>query len=308
MNIPDIEAFVALAETGSVNRAALRLNLTQPAVTRRIQSFEAAMHGAVLLDRRAKPSVLTPEGRRALESCRQVLKAVAELESSASGGVPSGEIRLGIAHGLAEMALSAPIDALRRRFPSVHPRVTSHWTTWLIEQVRNRALDCAIGLVTTDHAIPSGIHSTAIGVERVVVVAARDAMIGPSSAGQLGIRALAASEWILNPPGCGYRDAIQRAFDLSNLSLRIAAEVHGHDLQLSLVARGAGLGLVPRRQIDNSPYRRQVRVLKLDDFDLQATIAMLHAGSLGRLAPAIEHFHSQVCECLREMPALHRED
>jgi DNA-binding transcriptional LysR family regulator len=52
MNIPDIEAFVALAETGSVNRTALRLNLTQPAVTRRIQSFEAAMDGAVLLDRR----------------------------------------------------------------------------------------------------------------------------------------------------------------------------------------------------------------------------------------------------------------
>jgi DNA-binding transcriptional LysR family regulator len=300
MNISDIEAFVALAETGSVNRAALRLNLTQPAVTRRIQSFEAAMQGAVLLDRRAKPSILTPEGRRALESCRQVLKSVAELKLSASGGQPSGEIRLGIAHGLAEMALSGPIDGLRQRFPSVRPRVTSHWTTWLIEQVRNRALDCAIGLVTADHAVPSAVHSTAIGVERVAVVAARDATIGPSSEGHLGIRELAASEWILNPHGCGYRDALQRAFDLSNLPLRIAAEVFGHDLQLSLVSRGAGLGLVPRRQIDGSPYRRQLRVLKLDDFDLQATIAMLHAGLLGTLAPVIEHFHSQICENLRE--------
>lgn len=298
--MPDIEAFVALAETGSVNRAALRLNLTQPAVTRRIQSFEAAMDGAVLLDRRAKPSILTPEGRRVLEGCRHVLRAVAELKLTASAGQPSGEVRLGIAHGLAEMALSVPIDALRQRFPAVRPRVTAHWTTWLIEQVRNGGLDCAVGLVTSDHAVPSGLHSTAIGIERVAVVAARDATIVRSPQGNLVVRDLAGSEWILNPHGCGYRAAIQRAFDLSDVPLRIAAEVFGHDLQLSLISRGAGLGLVPRRQLDNGPYRRGLRVLKLDDFDLQATISMLHGPSLGRLAPVVDHFQSQVSEAFRD--------
>jgi DNA-binding transcriptional LysR family regulator len=100
MNLFDIEAFVAVVETGSVNRAALRLNLTQPAVTRRIQSFEATVGGAALLDRRAKPPVLTPAGRRVLEGCRQVLKAVTELRATASSGEPSGELRLGIAYGL----------------------------------------------------------------------------------------------------------------------------------------------------------------------------------------------------------------
>ena len=299
MNIPDIDAFVALAETGSVNRAALRLNLTQPAVTRRIQSFEAAMSGAVLLDRRAKPPILTPEGRRVLESCRRVIKAIAELKLHASGGPLAGEIRLGIAHGLAEMVLAGPIDGLRKRFPNIRPRVTSHWTTWLIEQVRNGALDCAVGLVNNDHSVPSGVHSTAIGVERVVVVAASDITL-PSAKGHFSLPDLAGSDWILNPHGCGYRDAIQRRFDQANLPLRVVAEVFGHDLQLSLVSRGAGLGLVPRRHIDSSPYRRQIRVLKLDDFDLQVTIAMLHSGSLGRFAPLIEYFQSQIIDGLQD--------
>ena len=285
MNIPDIEAFVALAETGSVNRAGLRLNLTQPAVTRRIQSFEAAMDGAVLLDRRAKPPILTSEGRRILECCRQVLKAVAELKSNASGGPLSGEFRLGVAHGLAEMVLTGPIDALRRRFPSIRPwGDLSHWTTWLIEHVRSGELDCAVGLVGSDHAVPSGVHSTAIAVEHVVVVAASDIKLRPAK-GHFGLRNLAGSGWILNPHGCGYRDAIQRAYDLANVPLQIVAEVFGHDLQLSLVSRGAGLSLVPRRQVDNSPYRRRLRILKLNDFDLQVTIAMLYSSSLGRLAP-----------------------
>ena len=71
MNLKDIAAFVAVADTGSINRAALRLNLTQPATTRRVQNFEAAM-SAELLDRRAKPAVLTPIGRQVLEYCRLV--------------------------------------------------------------------------------------------------------------------------------------------------------------------------------------------------------------------------------------------
>ena len=298
MNIPDIEAFVALAETGSVNRAAFRLNLTQPAVTRRIQSFEAAMGGAVLLDRRAKPPILTPEGRRVLEGCRHVLRAMAELKLDTAGGPLAGEIRIGVAHGLAEMVLTGPIDSMRRRFSGVCPRVTSQWTTWLVEQVRNGALDCAIGLVDPDRSMPSGVHSTAIGVEHVVVVASSDVVM-PSARGPLALRDFAGSAWILNPPGCGYRDAIQRRFDLANLPLRIAAEVFGHHLQISLVARGAGLGLVPRRQIENSRYRRKLRILKLTDFDLQVTIALLHNGFLGRFAPVIEHFQSQIGDALQ---------
>jgi DNA-binding transcriptional LysR family regulator len=51
MNLQDIEAFVAVAETGSVNRAAIRLNLTQPATTRRIQNFEAAIGDTPLFNR-----------------------------------------------------------------------------------------------------------------------------------------------------------------------------------------------------------------------------------------------------------------
>ena len=46
MNIPDRRAFVAMAEAGSVDHAARRLNLTQPAVARRLQNFEAALGGA----------------------------------------------------------------------------------------------------------------------------------------------------------------------------------------------------------------------------------------------------------------------
>jgi DNA-binding transcriptional LysR family regulator len=74
MNLQDIEAFVAVAETGSVNRAAARLNLTQPATTRRIQHFEAAIGDAPLFNRTLKPAALTALGGHVLEHCRRVLR------------------------------------------------------------------------------------------------------------------------------------------------------------------------------------------------------------------------------------------
>src|SRR3954454_2159742 len=93
MNLQDIEAFVAVAETGSVNRAAARLNLTQPATTRRIQNFEAAIGDAALFNRSVKPAALTALGNHVLERCRQVLSAVAELEACATSAAdPVGNL------------------------------------------------------------------------------------------------------------------------------------------------------------------------------------------------------------------------
>src|SRR5215470_6232535 len=114
MNIQDIEAFVAVAETGSVSRAAARLNLTQPAATRRLQNFEAAIGGAPLFNRTVKPAALTSLGSHVLERCRSVLAAVAELQAcSTSAADPAGSLKLGVAHGLGEIVLTTPLDSLQ---------------------------------------------------------------------------------------------------------------------------------------------------------------------------------------------------
>jgi DNA-binding transcriptional LysR family regulator len=66
MNIHDLEAFVAVVETGSIVGASARLNLTQPGVTRRIQNLEERL-GTALLDRQSKPLKPTSSGREAYE-------------------------------------------------------------------------------------------------------------------------------------------------------------------------------------------------------------------------------------------------
>jgi DNA-binding transcriptional LysR family regulator len=294
MNLQDIEAFVAVAETGSVNRAAVRLHLTQPATTRRIQNFEAAIGDAPLFNRAVKPAVLTSLGSHVLEHCRRVLIAVAELEVCTTQTTdPAGDLKAGVAHGLGEMVLTTPLDALRRMFPRIKLQVGSNWTTNLIEDVRNGALDCAVGLLTDAHNVPVGLARIHLGSEQVVIVAASKAQTKRNGK-PWRLRDLAQESWFLNPPGCGCRAALVRSFDRLQLPICIAAEVFGEDLQLSLLAHSGGLGLVPRRQFEHSPHRHELNILDVVDFALPAIVTLIRNTAPGRFDPAIELLVSEL--------------
>lgn len=295
MTLADIRAFVALAETGSINRAALHLGLTQPATTRRVQNFEASLRGAELLDRRVRPPVLTPAGREILAHCRRVLLAVAELEAAAARETePIGELRLGISPGLAEAVLATPLDDLSSRFPALRLSISAQWTTPLIAAIAACELDCALALLTEHHALPVGIAGTMLGSESLCVVAPRDLAVPARSRRGLRLAALAGERWVLNPAGCGYREALLRACDLAKTPCRLAAEILGYELQLSLIARGAGLGIVPRRLLDKSPWRRQIRVIKVLDFAPKARVMLLRGASLGSLGAAIDYLQARI--------------
>ena len=286
MNIQDVRAFVAVAETGSVNRAAARLNLTQPATTRRIQSFEAAIGDTPLFDRSVKPAVLTAAGHHVLEHCRRVLAAMAELEACASTAAdPVGDLKAGVAHGLGEMVMTGPLNALRGRFPGIRLRVSSNWSTNLIEEVRSGALDFAVGLLTDAHGVPPGVLRVSLGAEQVVVVAPVNSPAVSTDAPQ-SLGDLAGEGWLLNPPGCGCRAALTRAFDRLQRPIQIAAEVFGEDLQLALLAQSGGLGLVPRRQFEQSPHRHALRIVDLADFTLPATVSLIRRAGPARFDAA----------------------
>jgi DNA-binding transcriptional LysR family regulator len=288
MNIQDIRAFVAVAETGSVNRAAARLNLTQPAATRRIQNFEASLGGEPLFDRSVKPASLTAHGNHVLEQCRRVLVAVAELEACATSATnPAGELRVGVAHGLGEMVLTSPLDILRRSFPRIRMQVSSNWSTGLIEEVRSSTIDCAVGLLTDAHMVPASLPRLSLGAERVVVVSPSSRRVKRDGS-PWRLRELADEGWFLNPRGCGCRAALERAFDRNNLPIQVAAEVFGEDLQLSLLAHSGGLGLVPYRQFERSPHRAQLVALDVADFQISATVTLIRNAVPGRFDPAIE--------------------
>src|SRR5215207_5446065 len=111
MNLADMQALVAVVETGSLAHAAIKLNLTQPAITRRIQRLEETL-GAKLLDRDVKPARPTAEGDAAYAECVRVLNAADGLKS-VIGRDPrqARALRLGVSLGAADLVLPGLLPA-----------------------------------------------------------------------------------------------------------------------------------------------------------------------------------------------------
>ena len=123
------ETFLAIAQAGSVSKAAQGLYLSQPAVSRSLKRLEEDL-GAQLFDREAAPLRLTQAGERYLryvrenqERERRLRQDLAQLERE-----PSGTVRVGLNFWRSSLVLPRGLPAFQRRYPhiQVEPAEGSH--------------------------------------------------------------------------------------------------------------------------------------------------------------------------------------
>jgi DNA-binding transcriptional LysR family regulator len=272
MEFDDVRAFVRVADTASVSQAARDLNVTQSAVTRRLQRLETSL-GTTLLERRTRPVTLTGAGQAALERCRRLLNDAREVRAAAANGeLPTGELRIGVAHALTELTLTEPVGQVRRKFPKIALRLRTGWSRELLERVRTGALDAAIILLSEGERLPVEVVGSQIGKERLVVVASRQEHRSPV----LKIQDLAGVQWVLNPEGCAARAALRRVLLRANIDMVVAVEAYNYELQLALVAQKRGLSLVPERILSRSQLRSRLRPLRVPGLDFPMTIWTVH--------------------------------
>ena len=119
MELRHLHYFVAVAEESSFTRAARRLEIAQPPLSRQIHDLEEEV-GVRLLERNPRGVFLTDAGRRFLSEVRVVLQHVRQAVDAArqvsSGGI--GTVRLGIAKGLGDF-VSRVVNEYLRLFPSM---------------------------------------------------------------------------------------------------------------------------------------------------------------------------------------------
>ena len=295
MNIHDLEAFVAVVETGSIVAASARINLTQPGITRRIQNLEDSL-GIALLDRQSKPLKPTAAGREAYEHGRRVLRSLDDLKAGVSpGGTVGGEFRLGVMPYLSEAALSAPLDQLRSEFPQLTLRIISDWSPQLIDQVAHSQLDAATVCLPEGLQPPDDVVGDMLGVHSVIIVASPS--LGVPKAPKLD--ELSRFPWIMNQSGCGFRAFIHHRFEAERLPFDVAVEAMSADLRMSLVARGLGIGILTPAALAESRWRNSIEIIEPPDFNPKVVNWLVHRPPAGRLARPIATFGEALMEALR---------
>ncbi|MGL4967429.1 MAG: LysR substrate-binding domain-containing protein [Inquilinus sp.] len=245
MELRHLRYFVAVAEEGSVTRAAERLGIQQPPLGLQIRALEDEL-GVQLFDRQPKRLSLNAAGVVFLERARQVLgvaeEAVEHVRRFDQG--ERGRLTVGFTSSASLHHLTPHLlRAFRQAYPLVRLEVDESETYGLILALEQRRIDAAFLHIGTEGF--AGLASTVLAQEDMVVAIPSDHPLAPAPAVTLPM--LSGQDLVVyrRPDGPGMFDGIMRAFAAAGVIPRVTDVVHRLIAAINLVAAGRGLTLVP---------------------------------------------------------------
>jgi DNA-binding transcriptional LysR family regulator len=259
----DLHTFFAVAQRGSMAKAARELALTQPAVTKAIADLESTV-GVRLFDRTPQGIELTPYGVALRKWGAAVFddleRAIKEIRFLADP--TAGELRLGCNDPLAGGLVPAVIDDLTKEYPSIVFDVTQFpQAAHMLRQLRERTIDVGMGrLVAADE---EDLHAEVLFEDPLVIAVGE----GSPWARRRSIKLadLVDEPWTMPPLNISPGSVIAEAFRSSGLQFPprrvISRSVH---LQVALVAAGRYVSVLPASFLRFVSKRTGIRVLPIE--------------------------------------------
>lgn len=157
MELRHLRYFVAVAGEENVSRAALKLHVSQPALSRQIRDLEEDL-GFPLLERSAKSVRLTPAGRVFLNESRAVLQRVEEAIKAARAVATGGnELHIGYAMSPTVRILPQALRAFQSAMPATRVKLHDLSTGEMLAGLGNGKLELAF-MVHSRFALKRGLH------------------------------------------------------------------------------------------------------------------------------------------------------
>lgn len=209
MTLSQLRTFATVAEAGSVQAAAARLHVTQPAVSAAVRALEESV-GVELLERHGRGSRLTAAGRAFASYARRVLGLLEEAEQAAHGtGDPTrGTVRIAATTTAAEHLLPHSLALFRDAYPEAELAVGVGNKQRVWAQMRRHEVDIVLaGRPAFDQSLV--VRATRPN-ELVVVGEPRlAAQVAEAHGGRVPLPALESYTWLLREPGSGTRATLE---------------------------------------------------------------------------------------------------
>jgi LysR family nitrogen assimilation transcriptional regulator len=145
MNLKQLEYFVRVAELGSFSKAALILNIAQPALSRQVRLLETDLH-ATLLQRTGRGVVLTEAGKRLFDHSIGILQLVSRVREDieSSRDEPAGRIVVGLPPSMGRLLTLPLVEGFRRALPSARMAIVEGLSTHLSEWISTGRVDLGV--------------------------------------------------------------------------------------------------------------------------------------------------------------------
>ena len=255
MEIRQLRAFAAIAETHTFTAAARRVHVTQAAISMQIRQLERET-GAALFIRTPRRVVLTEAGEKLLERARAILRehdaALAELAELA--GAERGRVRIGSASA---MVSADPLPLLLKELRAHHPHadisVSSGTSEALVNQLLAGELDLAFVSLPVE---ARNIETELLVSDQLVAIASPRHPLAKQRI--VSAFALAGEKLILGERGGNTRRLIDEFFAEAGLKPTVAMEL-SRQTAINGWSRKDGVGIVPLQRCARSGEGRLVR-------------------------------------------------
>lgn len=295
MDFKQLRAFLTVADTGNVTRAAELLNLVQPAVSRQLRLLEEDV-GTELFERQRHGMVLTEPGKTLLTYARRAMleleRARAELATAPKG--IGGLVTVGLLPSTGDLLAGPLVTAIAARYPHIRTRIAMGYAGTLHQWLETGEIDVA--LLYDVERLPN-IEAQPLLQEALWVVGPPSAKLRKQR--PVALADLAEQPMILPSRPHGIRTLVDRACVLAKVELTIAAETNAMSIQKSLVLGGHGLTILPAIAFVDELARKQMSGAPLSNPQITRTIVLAFPAKR-TVSPPVRHAADLLIQCADE--------
>jgi DNA-binding transcriptional LysR family regulator len=249
MEIRQLRAFIAIAELGTFTAGALRVHVTQAAISMQIRQLENEL-GAKLFIRAPRRVMLTEAGEQLLQRARQILRdhdaAVDEIAELA--GAERGRLRIGSASAMVTTdVLPKLLKEVRKQHAGAQLTVASGTSEALVQQILSGELDLAFVSLPVE---ARGISTERLSQDQLVAVASPRHHLAKQRT--ISAYTLAGEKLILGERGGNTRRLIDQFFAQAGVTLQVSMELSRQAAIRRMVEEDMGVGIVPLQTVSEA--------------------------------------------------------
>jgi DNA-binding transcriptional LysR family regulator len=284
-NLNQLRIFSEISKAGNITRAAERLKLSQPAVSKQLVELEQNV-GMALFDRLPRGVRLTAAGEILREHAARILvtELAAEQELAELAGLSRGRLSVGASTTIG----SYLVPKLFGEFHRAHPQIQLELEIANTAAIQDAVLDNRVDLGLTE----GFVASDALDVE----IVHRDEMVAIAARGHpllaqtpLPARALAQTAFILREKGSGTRDVIEAALAEAGVRIEPTMSLGSTEAVKNAVAAGLGVAIVSRLAVELELSAGHLALLELSDLRIRRALHLVRLKSK-RAFPAVDSF------------------
>jgi DNA-binding transcriptional LysR family regulator len=275
-----VQAFIAIADHASFQRAADELHISQTAVTRRLQNLESHL-GIKLVERTTRTVALTATGSDFLPQARRLMGELASAlaEIVESGKARRGDVSIACVPTAGIQFLPRIIQEYSASFPNNRITILDQASAAVVDAVMRREAELGINVAQTHHP---DLVSTRLLTDQFALVCRDDHPLANKKT--VPWKQLAPFPLIFAGEANANRSVLDQALSNSKVKLQLFYEVQRSSTALGLVAEGVAIAVVPRLAVQKGAYPR-LRLVGLVDPIISRSLVLV-ARNVDHLSPA----------------------